>query len=103
MSAQKFTPGPWEAHPIMRWVSPAADMEMPICALRQATNGIPADDVEAHANANLIAASPDLYDALAAICAGSIDTSGTAIILGDDAWTKLSNGMHALAKAEGRS
>jgi hypothetical protein len=43
----------------------------------------------------------ELVAALEGICAGEIDASGTAIILGNDAWTKLSNAMHALSRARG--
>jgi len=40
----------------------------------------------------------DLVEALEGLCAGEMDASGTALILGEDAWTKLSNGTHALAR-----
>lgn len=63
MGDLKATPGPWATHPVQRWVSPEADMEMPICALRWATYGEMVEPDEVRANAALIAAAPELYEA----------------------------------------
>ena len=64
MGDLKATPGPWAMHPVQRWVSPEADMEMPICALRWATYGEMVEPDLVRANAALIAAAPELYEAL---------------------------------------
>lgn len=58
-----FTEGPWIVHPVMAWVSPVADLEMPICQMRMATDGKTCEP-EAIADANLIAAAPELFEAL---------------------------------------
>lgn len=60
----EHTKGPWIAHPVQRWVSPAADPEMPVCALRYESYGVECDEAEVRANAHLIAAAPDLLEAL---------------------------------------
>jgi hypothetical protein len=65
MKQEQFTPGPWEvSHGALRYPS--------IGSLTTHTNvcGLPSDmtsskdDVEIKANANLIAAAPDMYEAL---------------------------------------
>ena len=56
----KPTPGPWMPHPIQRWVVPAHDPEMPICALRYESYGVECDEIEVRANGRLIAAAPSL-------------------------------------------
>ena len=53
--SEKATEGPWIVHPIMAWVSPAADLDLPICQMRMATDG-KSSEAEALATAAFIAA-----------------------------------------------
>lgn len=53
------------------------------------------------ANARLIAAAPDLLEALEMLTAGDIDVSGTAIIYDADPASLLSSARAAIAKAKG--
>ena len=56
------TPGPWAVHPFRAWVIPALKPDWPVCQIRH-----PAEDIPEHvamANACLIAAAPDLLEAL---------------------------------------
>lgn len=67
MGEPSHTPGPWVVHPLMAWVSPADNIEMPICQLRRETAGELADERVTFADARLIAAAPDLLEALIGI------------------------------------
>lgn len=64
MSAAQFTPGPWVVHPVQKWVSPLRDIDTPVCALRSATRGVDVDENVTYADACLIAAAPELLEAL---------------------------------------
>lgn len=98
-----FTPGPWSIDPrhggdkeiIVRqdgdsWHRLQAAVDCDDCDLKMAI-----------ANAHLIAAAPELYDALEVICGGSEDVSNTAIIVGYEATTVLEQARAALARARG--
>lgn len=97
MGDLKATPGPWEPHPVMRWVSPASDMETPVCALRWETEGVACDETEVRANAFLIAAAPELYEALAWFI-NDIDGTHTKMVEFD---ANVERARVALAKARG--
>lgn len=56
------TEGPWIVHPDRAWVSPAFDLEMPVCQMRHPAPDLPEEQV--FATARLIAAAPDLLAAL---------------------------------------
>ena len=62
------TPGPWLIHAVHRWIVPAKDAfkeyadALPICQLRDPDERLTED--ETLDNGFLIAAAPDLYDAL---------------------------------------
>ena len=56
------------------------------------------------ANARLIAAAPDLYEALEVIAGcGAVDVSNTAIVVGDKANIVLQQAWAALRKARGEA
>ena len=67
MSKPKFTPGPWLVlHEGSSEVSVQADKKC-ICSLNY--DPLPKEEVKKHlANANLIAAAPEMYDALKSVC-----------------------------------
>jgi hypothetical protein len=56
---------------------------------------------DAEANARLIAAAPDLLEALEAMAAGDIDVSGTALIYDASPAALLALARAAIAKAKG--
>jgi hypothetical protein len=59
----KATAGPWLVHPLMAWVSPDADPDMPICQMRMATDGVSAEP-QAAIDAALIAAMKNALPAI---------------------------------------
>ena len=100
MSETKFSPGPWIVLKVERcgnihhWIGlsdlgPVAG----IGGLRGDRNMLVQGMIDEH-DAALIAAAPDLYEALEALC-----TSGGA----DDGTDLIANGLSALAKARGES
>jgi len=116
MSATKFTPGPWEyvastdAHGpyvVAHWGGDICDcytMSNP----REAAviNGgtsrpIPFQNEAADANARLIAAAPDLYEALRAVL--DLDNRQTTSLLTSLPLEMISRIRAAIAKAEGRT
>jgi hypothetical protein len=57
-----FTPGPWAVHPVNAWVCVADSLdENPVCAMCRTADNIDGDAT--FANARLIAAAPELYEA----------------------------------------
>ena len=68
MAETGFTPGPWLIHTRHRWVVPAVDAfkepaeALPICSLRDPDERLTED--ETLDNGFLIAAAPELYEAL---------------------------------------
>lgn len=54
--SEKATEGPWIVHPVMAWISPIADLDLPICQMRMATDG-QACEPQAFADGSFIAAS----------------------------------------------
>ena len=89
----KHTPGPWEnAKPVYPWQGPivVVDDDVPICYVDDNTH----DDATALANARLIAAAPDMLEALENI-------ENDAEHMPDTAWRMV---QAAIAKAtEGES
>lgn len=71
MSAPAFTAGPWLIHAKRRWIVPAEDAfaepadALPICQLRDPDERLAEDATLA--NGFLIAAAPELYEALEAV------------------------------------
>lgn len=102
MSKPKFTQGPWSLtdDPIIPRVVGASGEHDNICAVyRRAVSEGPTEpakpDVEALANAHLIAAAPEMYDAISNII--------EAIKAGDDHGHDTKHLEHLLAKARGES
>lgn len=109
-SAQTATPGPWK-------IDGDRDQDFGLCVVQESTGGIicsiestPGYGTADELNAQLIAAAPDLLDALKELVAVS-DLRGDAesINPGDDPklWTSRRNAAweevkKAIAKAEGR-
>ena len=90
MADVKFTPGPWRAVPLHTcWSIRARDRS--IGHLNHGGHGFGPEVKQA--DANLIAASPDLYDALAAFVSDCTNEECERCI----------SARAALAKAEGRS
>lgn len=104
----KHTPGPWlaaaSASSVVGWpvVSPAAQGRL-ICNVNYVRHSkidpaVPGDGAfnsESRANAALIAAAPDMYEALKEI--------ETALLDGQAMYVALNRVRAAIAKAEGRS
>lgn len=66
MSATKFTPGPWVVNPITAQVDVMRDDgPLPICLMLWPTKV--RSEAETEANANLIAAAPEMYESLRSI------------------------------------
>jgi hypothetical protein len=96
MSETKFTPGPWFGAKYSgnsKWIAATIFED-------QSSNGwkdgnyMCVSGPISHADAALIAAAPDLYAALEALCTSGGDDDGTDLI---------SNGLAALAKARGEA
>lgn len=109
MSAAQFTPGPWEVgknrflQPVIRarnsYVVATAEVDFGGCERSSEK-----DDAlrTREANARLIAAAPELYEALEVIAGcGAVDVSNTAIVVGNKANVVLQQAWAALAKARG--
>jgi hypothetical protein len=107
MSDAKHTPGPWRVESVngpyphdicLGYDVPGAGSPYLLASVFDDENDPPpalVDAVQANANARLIAASPDLYEACRALLdAVRQDNRGLA-----EAWNKA---VAALAKAEGR-
>lgn len=97
MSETKFTPGPW------KWQKAGED-DQPYLApdiLLVAYDGGGPDGVDPSdaANAHLIAAAPELYDALEAALAQWDDTCGRILDASNPHWSNTARA--ALAKARG--
>lgn len=101
------TPGPWEIDPDYRpgmsWNRHIVDGsgEGRICFM--SNPGELGNHRECEANARLIAAAPDLLEALEVIAGGDVDVSGTAIIVGTGASTVMRQVRTAIAKARGEA
>jgi hypothetical protein len=63
MGKLQFNHGEWVVHPFNAWVSPADDIDMPVCALRHPAPDLP--EALVRERGNLIAAAPKIYDELA--------------------------------------
>lgn len=103
MSAEgKWTPGPWySCEPAMGFGAIKAardDGDILIFGLAAGADDERRTEKEIEANARLIAASPDMAEALREICKGSIDVSHTAIVIGPNALAALTRARAALAK-----
>ena len=88
-----YTPGPWVVHPLKATVDAAHDGGMlPICAMLWPTEERSEDETED--NADLIAAAPDLLEALQELL-DHVDAH--CVTVGD-----CNQARAAIAKAEGR-
>jgi hypothetical protein len=102
MSERKWTPGPWPIDKTgdgKRIIVGVGLVDGP-CGYDLAE--IYADDcdpVEAHANAHLIAAAPDLYEALEELCLAA----GGMPMTGIEFERRRQAGISALAKARGEA
>lgn len=99
----KFTPGPWSVTGdnsyIFSWKSlDKGGMPRPICGPAI----IPSEHEENVANAHLISAAPELYEALEKIVQDVQQTS-TGGITGPGYWEALDEAREALAKARGEA
>lgn len=102
MSDTKFTPGPWTVGEVRHagaFQLVTAGAKGYVCEVRCGYIGNELDHDTRKANARLIAAAPDLYEALEVIAGGDSDVSNTAIIVGNGAKTVLVQVRAALAKA----
>jgi ribonuclease HI len=102
MTMAKYTPGPW-----VREIMPAPSGKMLDYVHATYSDGRPADEIAAitsenYADANLIAAAPDLYDALAAYVAW-MDFKGDAVEEHEMFERADALARAALAKARGDS
>lgn len=103
-----FTPGPWTHHE-PRTSSRRVFMPNDTTEISGPNGGLVAalyKDNWPHgqdeANARLIAAAPELYEALEVIAScGAVDVSNTAIVVGNEANVVLQQAWAALRKARG--
>ena len=96
----EHTPGPWAVNPFRTTVD-ACDDEgpLPICKLLWPTNRRSEDETEA--NARLIAAAPELLEALQELMD---EQNGPPLIRDAPAWeAAMSKARAAIAKVEGRA
>lgn len=108
MSAFKGTPGPWAVNPVSAQVDAMPSL-LPVCQLLWPTDQ--RSEAETEANARLIAAAPDLLDALHKLAAEVVGLrafeSELRAELGNTNWNvlmlRLSEADAAIAKAEGRT
>lgn len=104
MMSAAFTPAPWLIHAERRWVVPAEDAlkepaeALPICQLRDPDERLTED--ETLANGFLIAAAPELYEALSYTLALARLKFGN---LDPDANTLFAKAETVLAKARGEA
>lgn len=77
MSETKFTPGPWMVDPRFDRDIQTADAELEIACTNEhvLTGGVKPDAEQQRANARLIAAAPDLYEAAYGLLYSSEDVS----------------------------
>lgn len=105
MNDTKFTPGPWIADDgdASSWGVFSDATSDAVCYLYDTHVGAPyaTDPIESSANANLIAAAPELYEALKAMAADDAFAELCASIGEEPRWLK--SARKALAKAEGVS
>lgn len=98
MSERKWTPGKWSVYQVERetyWPGiDAGRTSIVVWGDQQENNGVQGDTLEeAKANAQLIAAAPDMYEALEAIV--------TRYHKGEDIYGWIDTAGQALAKARG--
>ena len=103
MSQAKHTPGPWRLptkEEARRWWAPVLILDAEGGSLANAQPGFPCDEETIRANAQLIAAAPDL---LAALETGVelFELDEEANRPGTDAFTWLHQARAAIAKARG--
>ena len=101
MSERKWTPGKWSVYEVERetyWPGiDAGRTSIVVWGDQQENNGVQGDTLEeAKANAHLIAAAPDLYEALQAMLDYCNAECGSKIYPGHQAY-------EALAKARGEN
>ncbi len=106
MMVAKFTPGPWHAN-WTRLNGKAIGFHVadethgsirPICEFYDGTEAMPPEEVEAHAR--LIAAAPELLEALQSIAEyWNRDQNETA--MADACWHAIETAMAAITKATG--
>ena len=102
------TPGPWLIHAYRRWIVPAGDAfaepadALPICQLRDPDERLTED--ETLANGFLIAAAPELYDALDEL-ATAVEENPEALPGAQDAAISAAydKALSALTKARGET
>jgi hypothetical protein len=108
MSEAKFTPGPWLAEKIGKWGVYSDDATGSIVAQCGGFKFAPRPEVEQEANAHLIAAAPEMYEAIVAFLRS--DGADMFGIVGYDADGHPLNAAgvarkmmrESIAKAEGR-
>jgi len=111
MSVPQFTPGPWVALPPEEGSLYARIRGTRLGGKFKIANALMAADQtleenEAIANARLIAAAPDLYEALALMVAwyGKRDNHGDdSLLQPDQQENEIAQAMRALAKARGET
>ncbi|MDR6432008.1 hypothetical protein [Brucella pseudogrignonensis] len=101
MADTTFTPGPWEAFNRDTYQSIfAKGYERTICVVESYSKGFGPDRDERDANAHLIAAAPELYEALYRLVR-DCEIAGLQEQAGFDCWIIMAN--KALAKARGEA
>ena len=99
MSAPKHTPGPWitddkQSGDVFRYVMPENGSVLPICRLD-------VDRFEAEANARLIAAAPELLEALEAMLSHTADLDPMQGFRPEEDFSAVKQARAAIAKATG--
>jgi len=111
MADVKFTPGPW-AVGYRAYDVTAADGQMKVCDIRgwgylTGRGSLALSDADGlvvqTANANLIASSPDMYDALVGMLAFGEAMEGRHLVGDEGCFWPVEQARAAIAKAEGRS
>lgn len=93
MTTAKFTPGPWEMFHTKERTGVCEKLANIAVTSGHDSNR---DEGEVIANANLIAAAPEMYEALHALCIAAATSDG---VITDE---MIENAQAAIAKAQGK-
>lgn len=98
MSKPKFTPGPWEISRYTNYIGYSISAPGAGC-IAERWYASEREDAPIEANAHLIAAAPEMYEALGAMIADDAFAELCAVIGEEPNWIKTARA--AIAKAEG--